>query len=116
MYPWATHHNPQNFADPDKFVPERWLPADHRLHDPRYASDNKAAFKPFAAGMRDCIGKNLAYAEMRLITARLLWHFDMAAVEGQEDWISSQKVFVVAEKGPLNMKVKPVRPWGWHAR
>ena len=107
MYQWATYHNPKNFADPEKFAPERWLPATHALYEPRYATDNKAAFKPFSAGPRDCIGKNLAYAEMRLVVARLLWNFDISAVEGQDEWISSQRVFTVCQKGALKMKLKP---------
>lgn len=40
-------------------------------------------------GHRDCIGKNLAYAEMRLILARLLWNFELGLPEGQGssmDW------------------------------
>lgn len=109
MYQWSTYRNPKNFADPERFVPERWLPSSHPLYNPKYESDNKAVFKPFAAGPRDCIGKNLAYAEMRLVVARLLWNFDMEAVPGQDDWISNQRVFIVAEKGDYQVKLKPVQ-------
>ena len=34
-------------------------------------------FQPFAYGPRNCIGSNLARAEMRLILAKLLWNFDL---------------------------------------
>lgn len=90
-----------------QFKPQRFLPQTHPLYETRYANDNKAAFKPFSAGPRDCIGKNLAYAEMRLAIARLLWNFDMKLEQGQDDWVDKQKTFVVYEKGPLMVKLHP---------
>ena len=107
IYQWATHHSPRNFIDHDTFKPQRFLPAAHPLYDMRYSGDNKAAFMQFAAGPRDCIGKNLAYAELHLVVARLLWKFDVKVLEGQEDWISSQRVFVLWNKGPLMVKLSP---------
>ncbi|KAF3761192.1 hypothetical protein M406DRAFT_73626 [Cryphonectria parasitica EP155] len=104
-YQWATHHSPNNFADPEKYAPERWLPASHPLYNSRYAHDKKAVFRPFAAGPRDCIGKNLAYSEMRLVIARLLWNFDLELAEGQKDWVDSQLVFGLYQKGPLMARV-----------
>ena len=88
------------------FAPERWLPAAHPLYDARYASDNRAGFRPFSSGPRDCVGKNLANGEMRLILARLLWNFDIELVEGQEDWAAKQRVFDVYEKGPLLVRLR----------
>ncbi|KAK1579224.1 cytochrome P450 CYP561D2P [Colletotrichum navitas] len=107
VYQWATHHNPLNFADPDAFRPQRFLPVAHPLYESRYSTDNKAAFRPFSTGPRDCIGKNLAYAEMQVVAARLLWSFDIELQEGQEDWVSSQATFTVYHKGPLMVKLKP---------
>lgn len=110
VYTWAAHHNPDNFADPDRFVPERWLPTSHPLYDHRYAGDNKAAFGPFSSGARDCIGRNLAYAEMRLVVARMLWNFDMAVLESQDDWVSKQRVFSsLADKDALMVQITPVQ-------
>lgn len=42
-----------NFTDPGSFVPERWLPE----RDAKYKNDKRAAFRPFAKGSLDCIGK-----------------------------------------------------------
>lgn len=106
MYQWATFRNPAHFADPNSFKPERWLPPSHRLYDSRFQHDNKAVFKPFSHGSRDCIGKNLAYAEMRLITARMLYRFDYDVFGGQENWHANQRTFIVWEKGPLNIMLR----------
>ncbi|KEY66239.1 hypothetical protein S7711_09265 [Stachybotrys chartarum IBT 7711] len=105
---WATHHSSLNFNQPHAFAPQRWLSTTHPLHDPQFDTDNKAAFKPFSYGPRDCIGKNLAYAEMHLVIARLLWNFDFELEPGQQDWAAVQRVFVVYEKQPLIVRLKPI--------
>jgi hypothetical protein len=53
------------------------------------------------------LGQTLAYAEMRLVIARLVWDFDL---EGCFDanW-SDQKVFMVWDKPALMVKLVPVR-------
>jgi cytochrome P450 len=73
--PFAAVLAPENFADAEDFIPERWLSND--AADGRYASDKRGASQPFSTGPRGCIGKNLSYFEMRLILANLLWRFDL---------------------------------------
>ncbi|KAH8430180.1 cytochrome P450 [Aspergillus melleus] len=109
VYQWAAYHSEENFCEPDSFNPERWLPQDHPYYDDRFSTDNKAAFKPFSTGSRDCIGKNLAYAEMRLIMSRLLLNFDLELVKGYEHWDETQRIYFIWEKGPLMIKLTPVR-------
>lgn len=86
-------------------MPERWLPDSHPRYDDRFANDNKSVFKPFSHGPRDCIGKNLAYAEMRLLAARVLRSFDVV-IDGQADWQARQRMFGLWEKVPLRVQVK----------
>lgn len=64
-------------------------------------------FKPFSFGSRDCIGKNLAYSEMRVIIARLLWRYDFRLAPGQEGWQDAQHTFLVWSKGALNIHLQP---------
>jgi cytochrome P450 len=47
----ATHHSPDNFRDPDSFIPERFL------GDLRFINDKKNALNPFSTGPRNCLGK-----------------------------------------------------------
>ncbi|KAK0750225.1 cytochrome P450 [Schizothecium vesticola] len=94
VHHWAMYHS-QHFKDPFQFHPERWL------GDPAFASDNKDAFQPFHVGSRNCLGRNLAYIEMRIILARVLWNFDMRIAEESVDWMSKQRIYNLWEKGPL---------------
>lgn len=60
---------------------------------------------PFSFGTRDCLGKNLAYSELRVAIARFLFRFDYELLPGQEDWADKSKVIIVWEKGPLKVKL-----------
>lgn len=48
----AVYRNPDNFKNPETFVPERWLP-----EEKQYAGDKKQSFQPFSLGPRGCLGK-----------------------------------------------------------
>ncbi|KAK6083774.1 hypothetical protein SCUP234_03633 [Seiridium cupressi] len=104
---WATFRNPEHFAEPDSFCPERWLKSTHPLYDSKFENDNRSVFKPFSAGPRDCIGKNLAYAEMRLIVTKLLYKFDVELLPGQEKWHAVQNAYLIWDKGPLYVRFTP---------
>lgn len=88
--PWAASHSTLNFADPERFDPERWLQQPGGKG--KYAADKLHASQPFSLGQRGCIGKNLSFFEMRLILANLLWAFDLemgrspAAVAAKKRW------------------------------
>ncbi|TDZ68276.1 Trichothecene C-15 hydroxylase [Colletotrichum trifolii] len=98
---WPIYHNPAYFALPNDFVPERWL------GDVRFANDCREAFQPFSVGPKGCIGKNLAYAEMRLILARMVWSFDMSIADESRGWDERGRVYLAWEKGPLNVYLSP---------
>ncbi|KAL7785758.1 cytochrome P450 [Trichoderma afarasin] len=102
----VTYHNPEHFAEPDSYIPERWLPKSLPFYDAKFDNDNRAVFKPFSYGPRDCIGKNLAYSEMRLTLSRMLYRFDVELVPGQENWHSAQRTFMAWERRPLNIYLK----------
>ena len=104
---WAQARHARYFRDPDAFAPERWLPKTHADFDPAYADDRLAVRQPFAAGPRNCIGRQLALAELRLLTARLLWRFDLALCPGSEGWMENQRLFTGWERGPLMITVRP---------
>lgn len=45
---------------------------------------------------------------MRLILAKILWHFDLELVDPARDWMGEQKVFALWEKGSLDVKLTAV--------
>ncbi|RHZ60721.1 cytochrome P450 [Aspergillus thermomutatus] len=95
---WATYHDPENFKRPYEFIPERWI-------SDEFASDNKAALQPFSFGPRNCLGKNLAYSELRIILAKVLYHFDLSLVPESVGW-DKQKTFLLWEKRKLMVHLK----------
>ncbi|KAF2087562.1 cytochrome P450 [Saccharata proteae CBS 121410] len=100
---WAAYTNSRNWHKADEFVPERWLPD----ADPVFANDEKFVLQPFSYGPRNCVGKNLALHEMRIIFANLLWHFDLHLEPECEKW-NEQNIFVLWEKHPLMTRLTPV--------
>lgn len=76
--PWASTRSELNFHEPDSFLPERWLGEEER-----FKNDHLGASLPFGTGPRVCIGRNLAYMEMRLIMANVLWNFDFELDKGE---------------------------------
>ncbi|KAF9872387.1 hypothetical protein CkaCkLH20_10214 [Colletotrichum karsti] len=103
IHQWAVHHNEAYFKEPFSFRPERFL------GDPEFAGDNREAFQPFHLGARNCLGRNLAYVEMRLILARVIWSFDMELAEESRDWVDKQKIFILWDKPPLKVHLTPVQ-------
>lgn len=57
--------------------------------------------------MRLAFLSSLAYAEMRLISARILYKFDIELAPGTEGWLESQKAYSVWDKPPLPIYLKP---------
>ncbi|PNS20350.1 Isotrichodermin C-15 hydroxylase [Sphaceloma murrayae] len=101
---WSTYRSESNFVLPEEFHPERWLP-----NDRRFAKDDKASFQPFSTGPRNCIGKNLAYHETRLLLASVLHHFDLELDPKSKDWHDDQLIYNLWEKVPLWVKLRPVK-------
>jgi hypothetical protein len=51
---------------------------------------------------------SLAYAEMRLLLSAMLWHFDFELEDPEEDWYGSLRAFMVWEREPLRIRLRPV--------
>ena len=100
---WATYLSARNFSSPTLFAAERWLPkAPASMH----SGDRKDAFQPFSLGAHNCPGRSLAYLEMRLILARIVWNFDIGPVKGMDlvEW-SKQKIYWFWEKQPTCIRI-----------
>ncbi|RFU74504.1 benzoate 4-monooxygenase cytochrome p450 [Trichoderma arundinaceum] len=127
---YSMHHDEDNFAQPLTYAPERWFPEERErgLKDGSVPVSGKESakmlpavgqsygFTPFGAGRGSCIGKYLAYQEMSIVLARLIWLFDIRldpssnmgegvgdAREGRECRNEFQLYdrFVSSQKGPM---------------
>ncbi|MFO7321250.1 MAG: cytochrome P450 [Chloroflexota bacterium] len=77
LSPWIVHHDARWYADPDTFMPERWLKDKSEL-PPR------EAYIPFGGGPRICIGNGLAMMEAVLILATLLQRYRVSVLAEHE--------------------------------
>jgi cytochrome P450 len=105
VYQLAAFTLTHNFALNDRFIPERWLPADHPDRPTATLTDNQEVFQPFSVGPKNCIGKGLAYAEMKLIIARFVWAFDFKVVDDGFA-IDKQTAYLFRDRPPLRLKVE----------
>lgn len=49
---------------------------------------------------------SLAWAEMKLILAKVIWHFDLELSEKNVGEWNDQKVYLINEKTPLYVKIR----------
>jgi len=81
--------DPDNFTDPDKFLPERWL----RGHEARHNADSFANI-PFGHGARACIGQRFAKLELFTLMAKIVQNYKMDYVGDGELGIKTRLVTV----------------------
>ncbi|MEV6025883.1 cytochrome P450 [Streptomyces sp. NPDC052036] len=80
--PYLLHHDPASFPEPDRFLPDRWLPG------PGSGSGSAArhgAMLPFAAGSRKCIGDTFALAEATLAVAAIAARWRLRPLPGRAE-------------------------------
>lgn len=106
IWQWAIYRDERLFLEPSRFDPDRFYNKGDEKS--RYVGDRLDAVNAFLVGQRSCIGRNLAYAEMRLILARLMWEFDMSIDESSRNWMDRQENFELWVKPDLNIHLKTV--------
>jgi cytochrome P450 len=94
--PLVTHHLADQYPEPEKFLPDRWL----TLHPTPYA------YHPFGAGPRLCIGGPLATAIIRITLRRILLGCRLSVVPGAEVGAQVESTMLVPTHG-LPMRIHP---------
>lgn len=74
---YSTSRDEDHYEKPNDFVPERWYSKPEMIIE-------KDAFFPFSTGPFGCIGKNLAYMEIRTIVSQLVDQFDISFAPGED--------------------------------
>ena len=97
--PYVIHRDSRYFSPyPDSFIPERWL----STGDGKFTT-NLSAFIPFSVGFANCVGKNLALMEMRMVVAAIVQRFDIEFAEGYDParWEEDLQDFLAMRVGEL---------------
>ncbi|GAW16489.1 hypothetical protein ANO14919_059180 [Xylariales sp. No.14919] len=93
---YTIHRLEAAFQYPDEFIPERWYSRPELIRD-------KRAFAPFSVGSRQCVGKGLAYVELRMVTAILAKNYNVRFAPGYnpDSMWREMRDQVTAQPGPL---------------
>ena len=75
-----------------------------------FAHDQRHAVQPFSVGPQSCLGRHLAWAEMRLILARLVCIFDVDSTGKSLHW-ADLKTFLLVEKKPVEVRISMRKTW-----
>lgn len=70
---YPLHLNESVFPDPFIYRPERWIVDEKGGVSAADVARAESAFSPFSSGAQACIGKKLAYLELTITLARLLY-------------------------------------------
>lgn len=101
---YAMYRSEHNFKTPKAFDPERWLNWN--------GYDDQSAYEPFSLGPRNCIGKNLALVELKIILARAIFNFNFSLPEGKSDmgweW-GDQNIYMLWKCEPMVVQVTNAR-------
>ncbi|THH32433.1 hypothetical protein EUX98_g1786 [Antrodiella citrinella] len=93
VHTWSVHRDPRNFSPfTEQFWPERWLIAEDfatasvstRYNSKEPFVHNPNAFIPFSFGPANCVGKNLALKEMKMVLCHLLQQIELQFAKGYD--------------------------------
>ncbi|MFC8386671.1 aldehyde dehydrogenase family protein [Nocardia sp. NPDC057272] len=92
VQPFAVHHNPRVWRDPQTFDPERFAAdrQEERVH--------KMAWMPFGVGVHKCIGLHFAQLEAKAFFHALLRQYDLS-VPADTPWVPDYKTLGLPRGG-----------------
>ena len=118
VHAFSLHRDPNNFWPyPEDFWPERWLLAsnspDAPSPEPAEAKPaefvhNEEAYMPFSHGPMNCVGKNFALMEMRIVVCALMQRFRFRLPGGYDpaDYERDFKDYLIASRPNLPVIVE----------
>ena len=114
---YAIHRDPRYFSPlPNSFVPERWLPREDqlRLEPDLFRNQNEVVlrsdcFIPFSVGPFNCVGKNVAWMQIRMVVCLVMQKFEMKLAEKYqvERWEEDMTDYSVMITGELPVVLTP---------
>jgi cytochrome P450 len=104
---YCIHHDPKYFPKPFEFKPERWIAEDDSVIGPDDVQAARSAFFAFSLGGSGCVGKGVAYQEMSIALARVLYRFDFRLKAGDETG-AGKPTLGRGRRNPLEFQVRDV--------
>ena len=98
--PYALHRHADNWDDPERFDPNRFLSADWGNVDPYI-------YMPFGAGRRSCLGAGFAVIESLVIIATLLKNLEITVVNVKD--IAPMPLITLRTSEPLLIKATLIK-------
>lgn len=98
LSPYALHHFPQYFPNPDQFDPERFS-EENEKDIARYA------YSPFGLGPRTCIGNSFAMMEAKIILASFAQRFNFS-LDGKDPF-APQPQITLSNTGGMPLRLSP---------
>ena len=77
---WAVHHDPNNFASPEEFCPERFVEGSKESTEMVL---NKQCFMPFSEGRRKCIGTAMSKNMIMLTLVKLYQRYEFNTIDNK---------------------------------
>ena len=97
---FGLHYNPNGWAQPDQFLPERWLdPTIDGKKDP-----SQRVYCPFAIGKRSCLGRHFAYIEMLTVVSTILRKFEIVITQKHDPSILEAGTLLIDPKLRLGLR------------
>ncbi|KDP26346.1 hypothetical protein JCGZ_17504 [Jatropha curcas] len=100
---WKLHRDPNVWADPEEFKPERFLTDNANLD----VSGQHFEYLPFGAGRRSCPGLNFAMQVMNITLARLLQAYDFRTPGNEPVDMTEGKGIALPKITPLEVVLTP---------
>lgn len=94
MSQYVMHRDPRYFAEPDDFLPERWLKPDF--------APSRYVYFPFSAGPRNCIGEQFAWLEATIVLATAISRFTFTGI-GEK--VQTEPLVTLRPKGGLRLRI-----------
>lgn len=88
----SLHRNKEQFADPESYIPERFLPENCKDMHP-------FSFIPFSSGVRVCLGQKFVMVEAKVLLAKLLSKYTVESTLPLEEVKPAYEVVLKARGG-----------------